>query len=113
MRITTVAGKTVDEALLCKYTDSLVNHFFKILPMRENGEASLPTYLKSLQVELFGFGELIKPVSVDPSYMTLLSVLQYLINHPTCEVADVKREVFRAIRICHKLRDSFRTEVAV
>lgn len=80
--------------------------------MRENGESSLPTYMRSLQVELMGCGELIEAVRVDPSYLTLLSILQYLIDHPASEVADVKREVFRAINICHKLKSLGESEVA-
>ena len=36
-------------------------------------------------------------------FLTLLSILQYLINYPKCLVKVVKREVFRAISICKKI----------
>lgn len=112
MRVATNVGRPIDTELLSNYYSTLVNHFFKILPMRENGEASLPTYMRSLQVELMGYGELIEAVRVDPSYLTLLSILQYLIDHPACDIADVKREVFHAINICHKLKLLCESEVA-
>ena len=39
--------------------------------------------------------------------MTLISILQYLIDTPDCPVQDVKREVFRAISICNKLKSRY------
>ena len=105
------AEKAIGKQLLRNYFDAMVNHFFKILPMRENEEASLPTYMCSLQVELIGCGDLVSSLRTDPSFLTLLSILQYLIGHPACEVADVRREVFHAINICHKLRAMYESEV--
>lgn len=113
MKIATSVGRSIDTELLCNYFGTLVNHFFKILPMRENEESSLPTYMRSLQVELMGCGELIDKVRLDPSYLTLLSILQYLIDHPASDVADVKREVFRAINICHRLQSLSESEVVL
>lgn len=102
--VKTTAGTPVTEELLCNYFDCLVNQFFKILPMRENGEDSLPIYMQSLQTELLGCQELISALHNDPSYLELLSILQYLINRPECPVASVKREVFKCISICNKLK---------
>jgi hypothetical protein len=48
MNYSTVAGEPINSELLSNYFASLVNAFFKILPMRENGEVSLPTYMHSL-----------------------------------------------------------------
>ena len=40
----------------------------------------------------------------DAEYMTLLSILQYMIDNPECSVTSVKREVFRAISIINKIK---------
>lgn len=104
MMLDTVAGIPVTQELLCNYFKNLVNLFFKILPIREKEEASLTTYMQSLQIELLGCKELIIALNNDPYYLTLLAILQYLIDNPKCEVYKVKREVFHAISICNKLK---------
>ena len=103
MMIETSAGTPITSELLRNYFKSLVNQFFKILPMRENEEASLQTYMQSLQVELLGCQELIGEYRNNASYLTLLSILQYLIDNPGCSAREVKREVFKCISICNKL----------
>jgi len=49
----------------------------------------------------------IHAIHPDPKFLSLLAILQYLIDHPGCEARDVKREVFRAISICGKLADQY------
>lgn len=104
MNIETSAGRPIDSQLLGNYFDSLVNHFFKILPIREQNEESLNTYLQSLQLELLGCEGFVTVIQKDASYLTLLSILQYLIDNPDCSQRVVRREVFRAISICNKLK---------
>ncbi len=104
MMIETTAGMPIDSAVLHNYFRTLVNHFFKILPIREQNEESLTTYLQSLQAELLGAKGLVSAIQNDASYLTLLAILQYLIDYPECSVREVKREVFRAISICNKLK---------
>ena len=81
--------------LIRNYFHSLVNCYFKILPIRE----------------MLGCGGLLEDIKNDPSYMTLLSILQYFIDHPDCDIAEVRREVFRAIRICNKIAGKYGAEV--
>lgn len=100
----TVLGEKIDHALLEAYFDSLVNRFFKILPMREENEQSLATYLRSLQMELLGCKGFLPSLSVSADYLSLLAILQFFVDSPESELADVRREVFKAIRICNKLR---------
>ena len=107
MMLPTTAGIPIDAALLSNYLRTLVNLFFKILPIWESGERSIGTYMRSLQAELLGCRELIIAVHSDPMFLTLVSILQYLIDHPACEVSVVKREVFRAISICNKLKAKY------
>lgn len=96
-------GATMDGEMLHNYLQSLVNRFFKILPIKENEPDSLQQYTESLQFELIGFKELIIAIKYDPEYMSLLSKLQYIIDHPDVTVKRVRREVFCAISICNKL----------
>ena len=84
MMIQTTVGVPMDAMVLNNYFRTLINLFFKILPIKESGESSLDTYMRSLQAEL-----------------------QYLIDNPSCEVSVVKREVFRAISICNKLKSRY------
>jgi len=46
----TSIGAKVSDKLMSNYFTSLINSFFKILPIRESGEESLPVYIRSLQV---------------------------------------------------------------
>lgn len=107
MMVETTAGMPIDAEVLHNYFRNLVNHFFKILPIREQNEESLTTYMQSLQAELLGCKGLVSAIQNDASYLTLLSILQYLIDNPECTVRDVKREVFRAISICNKLKAQY------
>lgn len=104
MMLPTITGIEIDSALLRNYLKALINLFFKILPLWEDGESSLVTYMKSLQAELLGCSKLILAVNSDAAFLSLLSILQYLIDHPELEARFVKREVFRAISICNKLK---------
>ena len=107
MMVETTAGMPIDAEVLHNYFRNLVNHFFKILPIREQNEESLTTYMQSLQAELLGCKGLVSAIQNDASYLTLLSILQYLIDNPDCTVREVKREVFRAISICNKLKAQY------
>ena len=107
MMVETTAGAPIDAEVLHNYFRTLVNHFFKILPIREQNEESLTTYMQSLQAELLGCKGLVSAIQNDASYLTLLSILQYLIDNPECTVREVKREVFRAISICNKLKAQY------
>ena len=65
------------------------------------------THMRSLQAELLGCKELIEAIHEDPLFLSLIAILQYLIDNPSCEVSVVKREVFRAISICNKLKSRY------
>lgn len=104
MIVETSAGIPLNEKLLHNYFKSLVDHFFKILPMREDEEESLPVYIRSLQIELLGCEEFIPELKNDADYLTLLSLLEYFANNPKSTVREVRREVFHAISICNKLK---------
>ena len=102
----TTNGYDVPAEIVDKYLSGPLNEFFKILPIKESGEPSLNEFMKSLQVELLGFKGLMAEIGNDSMYLTLLSILQYLIEND-CETPIVKREVFKAISVCKKLRSKY------
>ena len=99
-------GHELPPALVGNYLDSLVNRFFKILPIKESGEPSLNEFMSSLQAELIGCRDLMEDLHHDAMYMSLLSVLQYLIDND-CDVKVVKREVFKSISLLKKLKQRY------
>jgi len=105
--VQTSAGIQMDAAVLENYFRSLINLFFKILPLKESKERSLETYMRSLQAELLGCRSLVVAIHEDSLFLSLVSILQYLIDHPESDVAFVRREVFRAISICNKLKERY------
>lgn len=108
-----VGNNQIPAKLVENYLYGLVNQFFKILPLWESGEPSLSEFMRNLQSELIGHKSLMQFVEFDSMYMTLLSILQYLIDvHPGCDISIVKREVFGAISICKKLRRKYCEEVS-
>lgn len=107
MMIDTRIGGTVGSEFMAGYFRNLVNMFFKILPMKENGEESLSVYMQSMQSELLGCQHLITILNDDALFMSLLFILQSLIDNPDWSPRRVKREVFRAISICNKMRSKF------
>lgn len=104
MMIQTTVGVPMDATMLRNYFRALINLFFKILPIWESGESSLDTYMRSLQAELLGCKELIEAIHDDPLFITLIAILQYFIDNPDIGLPVVRREVFRAISICNKLK---------
>lgn len=95
------------EPTLCNYFQRLVDHFFKILPMKEQSESSLETYLDSLKFEITGFNKLFEETDYNASIIALLAILQNFIDHPDIDMKIVRREVFHAISICNKLKDLY------
>ena len=92
-----------------KYLKALIGQFYKILPIKESGEPSLGKYMDSLQREMIGCKDLIAALDYDELYLSLLSVLQYLIDNE-CDTNTVKCEVFKAISICKKLQRKYGAE---
>lgn len=113
MMIETKVGVPMNAEMLANYFRTLVNLLFKILPIREANEPTLSTYIRSLQFEIIGCNEFIMAIHNDPMVLTILSVLQYLSDNPDCDIRVVKREVFRTINICNKLRAKYVSELEV
>lgn len=94
-------------SMFVSYMRYLVGRFFKILPIKESGEDTLAVYIDSLQSELMGCQRFLVTIQDDPEFITLLSILQYMKDNPDCSVKCVRREVFRAINICNRLKAAY------
>jgi len=93
--------------LFINYMRNLVNLFFKILPMWEDQTPSLNQYMIELRDELLGNEEFLERVSADSRVLALAGSLQFLIDNPDTEIEDVRRKVFRSIRLCNKIRECY------
>lgn len=107
MMIPTTQGVSIDSSILANYFRTLVGLFFKILPLRESNEPTLGKYVHSLQCELIGCNRLISIIEFDGRFMELISILQYFLDNPDCDVDIVKREVFRVISILNNLSTKY------
>lgn len=107
----TSKGIELPDMVVSQYMKSLVGQFYKILPIKESGEPSLPKYMDSLLRELVGCRSLIVALQYDDLYMSLLSILQYMVENE-CSTDVVRCEVFKAIRICKKLQKKYGEEGA-
>ena len=96
----------IENRLISNYLESLVDRFYKILPLKESCEETLPQYLESLLRELIGFDKLVSFISYDDRYVTLLSIVQYLIDNDV-DVDIVRTDVFRAINILKKIKRKY------
>ena len=110
MKLPTTQGIPVDGESLCEYMQMLVGSFFKIIPIGESDDkSSLQTYLQSFQLELMGCQGLVLELKHEPLFISLISILQYFIDHPDISLVVLRRETFKAISICTKLKARYTT----
>ena len=93
----------ISDQMYANKLGGLINQFYKILPIKESGEPSLKQYMNSLQREMLGLKGLMGALQEDAQYLSLLSILEYLIENE-CDVATVKSDVFRAISIIKRMQ---------
>lgn len=105
----TIRNIELPDRVVQKYLKALIGQFYKILPIKESGEPSLDRYMQSLQREMLGCQNLIIALNNDELFLSLLAVLQYLIEND-CDTSTVKCEVFKAINICKKLQKKYGIE---
>lgn len=70
----------IPNELFINYMDSLTNRVFKILPMKDDKDKTVDTYISSLLFEMTGEQELIVFLKNDRRYMTVLNKLQGLLS---------------------------------
>lgn len=96
----------LSDELISRQIYDLVNRFYKILPIKESGEPTLKQYQESLLREMLGCQSLIVAFHQDDRYISLLSILQYMIDHDP-DVSIVRSDVFRAIGILKNLQKKY------
>lgn len=105
--MTTIYDVEISREVVTKRADELVNQFYKILPLRENGSETLSQYAESLLREMLGMKALLVEWKDDGQYLSLLGILQYIVDNPSCDVAKVKSDVFKAINIIKRLQKKY------
>lgn len=106
MTVETRMGTEICNDAIASYFGSLINKFFKILPIKEQQCETLNIYIDSLQGEILGGKSFIPEFETNEAYLTLLFILEFLLREQP-DVKVVKREVFRAIGICNRLKDIY------
>lgn len=96
----------VDDKIIKKQLQKIVDKIFKILPLYEEKNGTVDAYIESLILEITGFSSKYGNVGVS-EYMSVISTLEGLRgiiddrgNQPT-----VKREVFKCIETINKISD--------
>jgi len=84
-----------------KYLHALVGKIFKLLPIREEGDAFL-AYAQGLQRELSGCESILPRVAFDHDWASILAVLANIIDGGDT-FAKFRRDVFRMISLCETL----------
>ncbi|AZU98933.1 hypothetical protein PQE68_gp216 [Bacillus phage vB_BanS_Sophrita] len=90
-----------DNSRLVIYLNSVVNSVFKILPLYEEGNIGVDTYIESLLFELYGLNEAVN-IEHSSEYISLLSTLESVkteIGKTNSRKAIIKREIFKCINI--------------
>ncbi|ARF70770.1 hypothetical protein B7C51_25200 (plasmid) [Paenibacillus larvae subsp. pulvifaciens] len=91
---------------LSLYLKSLIDRVYKILPLYEEQNEGLFTYIQSLIYELNGF-KWIRESGIVAEYYSLLATLESLSDDAICFSKEnecvIKREVFKCITIIKKI----------
>jgi len=88
----------IPEENFCRYFNFLINKTYKILPMKEENSSTLKAYLESFLRELIGSKELISVLVNEPSFISVLNTMQFLISEEY-STQICKQEVFKCIHI--------------
>ena len=105
----TVYGVEANGDMVSAKISELINQFYKILPMKEDGSDTIQVYIDGLLREMLGLKELMEAWENDGRYLSLLAILQYHADHPDCPVSTVKSDVFKAIYIIKQLQRKYGT----
>lgn len=81
--------------ILC-FLDSLTNKIFKILPLKEQNNDFLFSYLNSLQIELIGALITFPKLKNNSNYLSIINATNFLGDN-TFSNQQCKREVFKII----------------
>lgn len=95
----------MNKQLYLHYLSCLINQVFKILPLKEQKSEFIDTHISDIIKELKGFDMLIKDTEYDAVIMRILAILTYYEqNIYISSLEDVRRNVFKMITLCEKLK---------
>lgn len=96
----------IPDVYFANYFNFLIGKVWKILPLKEEGNAHLKEYMESLQRELIGNIHLVEELKCDGYFITLLNKIEFLINekysHDIC-----RKEVFECISMIKKIKGKY------
>lgn len=92
--------------IFCNYFDFLIGRTFKILPLKEEGNKTLKSYLENFQRELIGNQNLFTVLVDEPSFISVLSSIQFLIDEKY-DTTVCRKEVFKCIHILEKIKKKY------
>lgn len=96
-----------DRLLYC-YFERMIGRLYKILPLKQDCEETLPSYIDSLLLQMTGV-DIVANLSDQPYYLSILGVVAYLKdNILSCDHYCVKKQIFGAIKMCQKLMDIYK-----
>lgn len=96
----------IDNEIVIRYLDSVVDKVFKILPLYEENNATVSEYTESLILQLRGFVSeygsvgMIEYIEVISTLEGMRELLEEKGNQPA-----VKREIFKCIDIVKKVKN--------
>lgn len=102
----TAYGESIPGQMIVNRLKKLTNQFYKILPLKESGVETLPNYMQSLLREMLGASELIAALQYDGIYLSLLSILSFLISND-CDVDTVRCDIFKALSLIKKITEKY------
>lgn len=79
---------------ICVYVASLHDKIFKILPMKETGDSTLPTYLCNLCIEIKGAAATYPVLADMREYVDFVNIAHYLSNNDV-ETPVIRTQMFR------------------
>lgn len=89
---------------LREYLKLLIDKTYKILPLKEEGAATLDKYLESYLSELVGWTVLFPFYGQESKIMSVLSTIAFFTNNE-CDVATTRREVFKCIHLLEEVKN--------
>lgn len=97
---------------LIVHLNSIVNSVFKVLPLYEEQNTGLKTYVESLLLELYGLQNVIE-IRHSHEYLSLLATLESIkreIDDENNKKSIIKREVFKCINIIKNMIGKIKEE---
>lgn len=97
----------MDNSLVDQYLERLKSRIFKILPLIEEKNDGIYSYVDSLIFELNGLQYVVKGLNDSANYITILSTLESISDELVMKEKDFKflrSEILRLVSIVNKLQ---------